>query len=94
MSAKHTPGPWHVNAPASVVSIDGLHVCDINGYGATDERKRADAALISAAPDLLAAAETALADIRQTANCDTGDAQTLATVAALEAAILKARGSR
>ena len=52
----------------------------------------ANAALISAAPDLLAAAETALADIKQTANFDTGDSQTLATVAALEAAIAKAKG--
>ena len=84
MSAKHTPGPWRVNAPASVVSIDGLHVCDVNGYGATDERKRADAVLISAAPDLLAALEYIMA---WDSNWTVEQARTMA-----RAAIAKARG--
>ena len=83
---KHTPGPWRVNAPASVVSIDGLHVCDVNGYGATDERKQADASLISAAPDLLAALEELLADkyLSDPINAD--------RMANARAAILKAKG--
>ena len=84
MSAKHTPGPWHINAPASVVSIDGLHVCDVNGYGATDERKQADARLISAAPDLLAALEYIMA---WDSDWTVEQARTMA-----RAAILKAKG--
>ena len=60
-NGKHTPGPWHV-AGVSVTSADGLHVCDVNGYGATDETKRANAALIAAAPDMLEALRGLLAE--------------------------------
>ena len=65
MKTEHTQGPWkaHVahellNVVAdSVVSVDGLHVADIASYGASITTRNANARLIAAAPDLLAALE-------------------------------------
>lgn len=74
------------------ILCDDKRVALVLGPDTPETRNNAD--IICAAPDLLAAAEAALADIKQTANFDTGDSQTLATVAALEAAILRAKGSR
>lgn len=60
--AKHTPGPWRV-ASASEFS-NGVNVCAGKMFvalvsGSTpDETAQADALLISAAPDLLAALES------------------------------------
>ena len=73
---KHTPGPWYVvglpwdNGGCVVANADDPHcgelICttdDRAWYDHTDEdeeRWRADARLIAAAPDLLAACEAAL----------------------------------
>jgi hypothetical protein len=67
MTTNHTPGPWQVN------SNDPLHVCDADGESrgcspiafvqvGNDGRwtARANARLIAAAPDLLAALQHAL----------------------------------
>lgn len=61
----HTPGPWvackptdalhAVRAPSKHNGL-GMIICDA-GYGATEEINLANAALIAAAPDLLAALE-------------------------------------
>ena len=68
MSAKHTPGPWRV-APRFVYgATDGIHVdagsrsyiAHVGEHG--DERAEADARLIAAAPDLLAALRELLRD--------------------------------
>lgn len=72
--SNHTPGPWRVRTHKDGDKVVGCFVAanDVNGYpydaeimgddeyhGAT-ERRLADAHLISAAPDLLAALEGAL----------------------------------
>ena len=57
MSTKHTPGPWNQIVYAgdqhtSIVNADQTHIAAVN--------KKNDAALISAAPDLLAALQGAI----------------------------------
>ena len=53
---KHTPGPWHLSecatqtTRAGIVSVDGLHITDVNGYGMTDSQNQANATLLAAAP--------------------------------------------
>lgn len=60
MKAKHTPGPWHVQ-PGRLHLVDdanGQGVADTHNYwraDSTEEREQANARLIAAAPDLLAA---------------------------------------
>jgi hypothetical protein len=55
-TTKHTPGPWHLSecatqtTKAGIVSIDGLHITDVNGYGMTDSQNQVNAHLIAAAP--------------------------------------------
>ena len=51
MSA-HTPGPWKTTKSEMVETEDGRLVADVLTFGA---RRAADARLIAAAPDLLAA---------------------------------------
>jgi hypothetical protein len=70
--AEHTPGPWRTYGPDSqdanwIIAYDGqeIYVSEIAKIPATwnhilDERKAANARLIAAAPDLLAACEAAL----------------------------------
>ena len=62
----HTKGPWRV-APASLYANGGLnidavntnqYVCHVAGAG-SDDRAKADAVLIAAAPDLLDALKDA-----------------------------------
>jgi hypothetical protein len=59
---QHTPGPWHIeqadpDLPPYVVSdVTGLVVCDLVG---PPDRTEANATLIAAAPDLLAACKGA-----------------------------------
>ncbi len=52
-----TPGPWRVCAVnETVVRSNGIDVCQVDGdYEVEYERMAADAQLISAAPDMLAA---------------------------------------
>jgi hypothetical protein len=58
MTTKHTPGPWVIGKrDHDVVMVDtasGTAICDV--YGESDDRP-ANARLIAAAPDLLAALE-------------------------------------
>lgn len=75
MSAQHTPGPWSVTSEIDRIFNGELIrpgkpeerntpvavVCDFNRFDRDDERK-ANARLIAAAPDLLAACEAALSD--------------------------------
>lgn len=62
--SKHTPGPWRINprAATSIISSSGRGIASAGGYFTnTEEPDRlesesiANARLISAAPDLLAA---------------------------------------
>lgn len=78
MTTKHTPGPWHVgrgadghpivyvDCPASEGSGPGIaHVCPIPHMRSTQGTKEANAHLIAAAPDLLAACDEALNHIEE-----------------------------
>lgn len=90
--AKHTPGPWyvehHVEIPfdpdmlvnGCTITTDNEHIA----FGFGDGNGRANALLIAAAPDLLAACEAA---IWEADNCDGR-----VSVDALRAAIRKAKG--
>jgi hypothetical protein len=66
---KHTPGPWKVVG----TEIWGPHVRLADGRGAYDEkdrqRRNANARLIAAAPDLLAALEDAAERMEIVARC-------------------------
>lgn len=56
----HTPGPWeHEKGSVSVFAKDGNKVCDTIWWNKTVPEAKANAALIAAAPDLLAACEHA-----------------------------------
>lgn len=69
MKTTHTPGPWKYDGPHPVVDAetncfsiyhgDGISVAMVIFMPGEDDREqcRADAALISAAPDLLAACQ-------------------------------------
>jgi hypothetical protein len=70
MSAKHTPGPWHVAAKSKdstytyhgVYTEDGSLVCSVAMSGPVSaERRIKDAQLLAAAPDLLQALTDACA---------------------------------
>ncbi len=91
--SKHTPGPWKVVG----TEIWGANVKIASGRGAYDEKDRqknkANARLIAAAPDLLAACKTTLemldAEIR-TAPLGRDTQPEKVTAQVLEAAIDKA----
>jgi len=96
MSAKHTPGPWvtdpegHIRAPYPN-HAPGISIARMTCFGAHDVHMAmgANAALISAAPDMLEALESALALLQDPDATDT-DADKVETL--LEAAIAKAKG--
>jgi hypothetical protein len=57
----HTPSPWHVSYDGCIANAQGHHVCaflwDSFKEFNDSPRNKADARLIAAAPDLLAALE-------------------------------------
>ncbi len=88
--AEHTPGPWHVGRKVrnQVYARDGLDIiaqCDTMSE-ATRVTEEANARLIAAAPDLLAAAQLALEAVADPADWN------FQARPALVAAIAKARG--
>lgn len=95
MSA-HTPGPWKVLADTRTGAVDVWYgarfVCTVGVPGASgDESIEPDAALIAAAPDLLAACKAALSLV-ESLPYDPTDRQTLRINDQIEAAIAKAEG--
>ena len=66
-NAQHTPGPWHLSecagqtTDAGICAESGLHITDVGGYGMRDDQNEANARLIAAAPELLAALECLVA---------------------------------
>lgn len=57
-TTKHTPGPWEVAANGTtVLDAENRKVADTVTDGWNNERHRADAAFIAAAPELLALIE-------------------------------------
>lgn len=85
MSTKHTPGPWKVVAVDW--SPEGNARFEIEGVHRTGI---ADARLIEAAPDLLAALQVVLRDY--TAVHDIGDVEMQPALHQARAAIAKAEG--
>lgn len=90
MQAKHTPGPWALDNPASLIvraptrhRIAEVALVDV----ALMDNARANAALIAAAPDMLAA----LHDIVSASDANCGDSLANAINSA-RAAIARATG--
>jgi hypothetical protein len=86
--SKHTPGPWDNRSRVTVVrqTSTGEWIAEVGGR--TTPEARINACLIAAAPDLLAAAEAALAWIDN----NTTRAEYDHTGEPLRAAIAKAKG--
>lgn len=59
----HTPGPWKVTVLGPLIGVFayGVKVCQLGSLGNRDPAIKADAVLIAAAPDMLAALRSALA---------------------------------
>lgn len=103
--AKHTPGPWKVTKPrcgtdelrlrvvseSTDLDVADLYWCDPTDHDAT--QLAADANLIAAAPDLLAALKSARAAWLSEANQGDGiDEANAPVLAAVDAVIAKAEG--
>lgn len=84
----HTPGPWHVDG-VEIIADGGR--CIVWELGQSLEDRTADAALIAAAPDLLAALKTIAANSDEENEWDAVE-KLHANLAAAEAAIAKAEG--
>lgn len=67
MNGKHTPGPWSQDKYGNVISADKetIKVEGVSLSGRSTEETRANARLIAAAPELLAALEAMLEAVRQ-----------------------------
>ena len=78
-TSKHTPGPWHLSecatqtTRAGIVSVDGLHITDVNGYGMTDSQNQANATLLAAAPAMYEALQTLVEYLSTQVPADTLD---------------------
>jgi len=101
-TAQHTPGPWNVYrwADGNMTCIDGgpddtICIASISGDDPEKPWRRANADLIAAAPDLLAALEAVLREcvLVQKHYGDSSNAREAASARlTAEAAIAKARG--
>lgn len=108
MTTKHTPGPWHIGrkefdrhggtaiqGSVPTAEISGAGYAALVSLGASEAEMHANAALIAAAPDMLAALRAGLAALRSAfANAETCDVPDYAdeAEAAMVAAIAKAGG--
>lgn len=94
MSSKYTPGPWHVDWRGLVSIRDAwgkVVISSPSGKTKTREENTANAMLAAAAPELLDAAEKALARIEQFSASDDEPMQDAAKF--LRSAIAKAKGA-
>jgi hypothetical protein len=104
---RHTPGPWRIYGPEhdtlggrSLTILAGtgkarFGVAQIRIINPNDALEAsANANLIAAAPDLLAAAETVLAGLNERIDAATDRTPVFAGIAALSDAIHKARGGQ
>lgn len=97
MSA-HTPGPWRVfpghfpgiDANSDSVVLFGRHYEDCGIRGVNEEERLANANLIAAAPDMLAALRDALHTLEHSSGDEPGWAK--GSIAVIRAAIAKAEG--
>lgn len=93
MTTTHTPGPWQFDGQV-ILDEDGSHVASPIGCDTVDcdDEAIANARLIAAAPDLLAACEAFLGEIDEIDACGQRHGIGAEIIAAVEAAIAKARG--
>lgn len=100
--SKHTPGPWRHHSPAgSQHSIGGYvnasddrqqpAICHVMGSEFSSAETQANAALIAAAPELLAAA-SALISLLMHPSLEADE--TIPEIADMQAAIKKAEGGK
>ena len=88
--SEHTPGPWVVSQDW-VMTRSGSRICTVDGE--VSVRVEADAALIAAAPDLLAALDVTLHELMETAAEFRDRDGTIAfAIGSATAALAKARG--
>ena len=90
MKAKHTPGPWTTGRAINAVDMGKFSfICPFGANSADQVAEiKANACLISSAPDLLAALEAIIKMIGPYAGQGRMDAE----IAAARSAIAKARG--
>lgn len=89
--SKHTPGPWKCEEHV-IVDEDGQQVASVLPfYDEKEAESLADARLIAAAPELLAACKT-LADY--VANLEGGNGRDYGIVKVARAAIARAEGNQ
>ena len=90
MNAKHTPGPWTTGRAINAVDMGKFSfICPFGANSADQVAEiKANACLISSAPDLLAALEAIIKMIGPYAGQGRMDAE----IAAARSAIAKARG--
>jgi len=96
MSAAHTPGPWKYSPPDDqVVDLFTPEYFFIEGPGADvhGHMTLADARLIAAAPDLLAACQSLLRDMRAVDSAGTYGLELQVSMDQAYKAIAKATGS-
>ena len=94
---EHTPGKWTVfevrpdygdTQAFDVITAGSWNVAQVHYWGDYDARHAANACLIAAAPDLLAACDAIMADYDRVGLWPFGES----TLEAIRAAIAKARG--
>ena len=93
--AKHTPGEWKVSdSGEDLISIrnvgTGFRIARVNSLTGDSEIGQANARLIAAAPDLLAACEKALRSIIENTSPSMRPAWACATTEMLHAVLVKA----
>jgi len=94
---QHTPGPWHIGKRAADVAIyghKGEEVAKILDFFNDDEENKANACLIAAAPELLAALKVLIdcaADLDQSGTPN--GMKNCYALAKSRAAIRKAKGN-
>lgn len=86
---KHTPGPWEVGPEGQVRAMTGRQICDPRQW--TSEGQ-ANASLIAAAPELLAALRVLVNAAYESANHHSFTPFYLTELAVANAAIAKAEG--
>jgi hypothetical protein len=94
MNTKHTPAPWYIGVATSTIespigekffgvgSAEGRGICRVSRLSTLDNEDEANASLIAAAPELLAACELAVKSLASFPD----------RAAVVQAAIAKAKG--
>lgn len=94
MKTAHTPGPWHYKLSGNVVDNRGARVATASEVPGQDEMERlANARLIAAAPELLAALKASL-HVLETLAKTHGYDTSIGVVPQARAVVAKAKGGQ